>query len=172
MLRVEHPGTCRLVDVLGEWGAHSSERGLGRKVTDILDAVDFALTYYSDGPRLIGRIFMAEPIACLRVKFTAADLPRIITHRGTPLDAVATAKQTDPLVRTMVDSPEPVRGPLICTCPGEYVGDHLQLPPPFVLVDGWHRGSAWVLHGRAERVYPIAGRIIVTRRPLPSETAA
>jgi hypothetical protein len=169
MVAMEFHGTCRLVDVLGEWGAHKTERGLGRKAVDVLDAVDFALTYYSDGPRLIGRIFMAEPIACLRVKFTADDLPQIMTHRGALLNAVATAKETDPLVRLMVDSPEPVRDPLICTCRGEYVGDHLQFPPPFVLVDGWHRGSAWVLHGRAQRVYPLAGRIIVTHRPLPSE---
>lgn len=169
MISVEYRGTCRLVDVLGEWGAHTAERGLGRKAVDVLDAVDLALTYYSDGPRLIGRIFMAEPIACVRVMFTAADLPKIITHRGHLLDDVATAKQTEPLVRSMVNSLEPVRHPLICTCTGEYVSDQLRFPSPFVLVDGWNRGSAWVLHGRTEHVYPIAGRIIVTRRPLPAE---
>ena len=164
MVAVEHRGTCRLVDVLGEWGAHTAERGLGRKALDVLDAVDLALTYYSDGPRLMGRIFMAEPIACLRVMFTAADLPQIITHSGVPLSDVATAKEKDDPVRGLVDSAERVLGPLICTCRGEYVTDGLQLHLPFVLFDGWHRGSAWVLHGRAGRVYPIAGRIIVTRQ--------
>jgi hypothetical protein len=62
---------------------------------------------------------------------------------------------------------DPIVGPLVCSCMGEVVGEELQLRPPFVVFDGWHRGAAWVLHGRAERVYSIAGRLIVTRYPAP-----
>jgi hypothetical protein len=40
-------GVCRLVDVLGEWGSHKTESRLGRAVIDVLDAVEFAVTYYS-----------------------------------------------------------------------------------------------------------------------------
>jgi hypothetical protein len=145
-------------------GAHSSERGLGRTTTDVLDAVDFTLTYYSDGPRLIGRILAAEPLACLRVILADVDVLRIVTHAGFPLDAQATALERQFEVGRMVDSPKRIMGPLILTCRGEFAADRLQLYPPFVLFDGWHRGSAWVLHCRAGRAYPIAGRVIVTRR--------
>ncbi len=70
-------------------------------------------------------------------------------------------------VRRMAAAPEPVVGPLICTCVGEVVTDGIRQQPPFVVFDGWHRGAAWVLHGRAGRAYPITARIIATQRPAP-----
>ena len=70
-------------------------------------------------------------------------------------------------VRGMAAAAEPVVGPLVCTCVGEVVNGELRLHPPFVVFDGWHRGAAWVLHGRAQRAYPIAVRLIVTQQPAP-----
>lgn len=160
-------GTCRLVDVLEAWAVHTRDH----VATDALSDIEFALTYYAPEPWLMGRIFTAEPIACLRVEFTIEDVPQIITHRSVWLNDLVTSKLAEEStrgteVRRTAAAEEPVRGPLICTCRGEHVTDGLQLHPPYVLVDGWHRGSAWVLQRRAARVYSIAGRIIVTRQSM------
>ena len=58
-------------------------------------------------------------------------------------------------------------GPLVCTCVGETADGNLQLRPPYVVSDGWHRGAAWVLHQQANRLYPIGVRVIATERAVP-----
>jgi hypothetical protein len=71
---VKFLGNCRLIDVLSEWGSHNTQWRLGREVVDVLDAVEIALTYYAP---LVSRIISAIPLNCLRVEFTAEDLPLI-----------------------------------------------------------------------------------------------
>src|SRR5260370_27517537 len=70
-------GTCRLVDVLGEWGSHNTEWRWG-SVRDVVEGVEMSLTYYSS---LVSKILAAEPVACFRALFRAADAPRIVTYR-------------------------------------------------------------------------------------------
>jgi len=43
------------------------------------------------------------------------DMSQIISHRGHPLDDLATPMQEAPYARGMVDATEIVMGPLICT---------------------------------------------------------
>jgi len=126
-------GTCGLVDVLGEWGSHNTEWRLGRAVTDVLDGVDFALTYYSP---LVWRILAAGPIGCFRAEFTIEDLPLVNIADGRPMTEWATAVERDAThsgeyVRAMAAAERPIVGPLVCTCAGEIVssGDlQLRLP--------------------------------------------
>jgi hypothetical protein len=162
-------GTCRLVDVLGEWGSHNTQWRRGRDATDILDGVEFALTYYSP---LVSRILAAGPIACVRAEFAPEDLPLINIADGRPISDWTTAVECDAThsgkyVREMAAAAEPIVGPLVCTCVGEVVSGDLRVYPPFVIFDGWHRGAAWVLHQTAGRAYPIAARVIATQRPAP-----
>jgi hypothetical protein len=86
-------GACRLVDVLAEWGSHNTEWRVGRVVNDTADAVEVALTYYS---ALVGAILAAGPVACLRVKLDAADLPLVVAVNGRdPLAKWAAARAQD-----------------------------------------------------------------------------
>jgi hypothetical protein len=165
---MEIRGTCRLVDVFGEWGLHNTEWRVGRTITDHIDAVELVLTYYSS---LAWKILRAEPVACFRAEFVPEDIPQIFTYRGRLLDEWATSVEQDTVsrsgvdVRKMVAASPLVVGPLICTCEGEPSGDDVLPRPPFLVFDGWHRGAAWILQGKTGRVYPISARLIVTKRP-------
>jgi hypothetical protein len=125
-----------------------------------------ALTYYSS---LVSKILGAEPVACFRALFRAADAPRIVNYRTMqPLPEMAADLERDPstsgaYVRRMASAPEAITGPLICTCEGDLVQGVLEPRSAFLLFDGFHRGAAWILQGKAGRVNPISARIIVTK---------
>ena len=164
-------GTCRLVDILSEWGSHNTQWRLGRDVVDVLDGVEFALTYYSE---LVSTVLAAGPIGCFRVEVATEDLPQIVLHNGQLMTDWVNAvevcdNENGNYVRRMAAENERIVYPLICSCKGDLVnaGLGLQLYPPFVIFDGWHRGAAWVVHVRAGREYPVAGRLVVTTRPTP-----
>jgi hypothetical protein len=158
-------GTCRLVDVLVELGSHNTEWRWGA-VRDVVEGVEMALTYYSS---LVSKILGAEPVACFRALFRAADAPRIVNYRTMqPLPEMAADLERDPstsgaYVRRMASAPEAITGPLICTCEGDLVQGVLEPRSAFLLFDGFHRGAAWILQGKAGRVNPISARIIVTK---------
>src|SRR5215467_4853067 len=142
---------------------------LGRKVIEPADAVEVVLSYYSP---LAWRILVATPIACLRAEFTAEDIPLMAIADGRPVGEWAEAVQqgtehSGRYVRDMVSSGQRIEGPLVCTCVGETADGNLQLRPPYVVSDGWHRGAAWVLHQQANRLYPIGVRVIATERAVP-----
>ena len=158
-------GACQLVDVLAEWGSHNTEWRVHRTVTDPADAVEVALTYYA---QLVGRVLSASPRAFFLAEFDAGDVPVLVAVNGrAPLADWAAVRARDPghaggYIRAMVDSPEPVAGPLVCACAGEAVGERVRVQPPLVVFDGCHRGAAWVLRGSAD---PIAARLILTEQP-------
>jgi hypothetical protein len=158
-------GSSRLIDVLVEWGSHNTEWRIGRTVTDGADAAEVALTYYA---QLVGRVLSVSPMACFLAELDVGDVPVLVAVDGrAPLADWAAVRARDPghagrYIRAMVDSPEPVVGPLICACAGEAVGEEVRIQPPLVVFDGCHRGAAWVLRGSAD---PIAARLIVTERP-------
>lgn len=159
-------GACRLVDVLVEWGSHNTEWRLGRTVSDAADAVEVALTYYA---QLVGRVLSASPRACFLAEFDAGDVPALVAVNGrAPLADWAAVRARDlgyagNYIRAMVDSPEPVAGPLVCACAGEAVGKEVRsVQPPLVVFDGCHRGAAWVLRRAGD---PIAARLILTEQP-------
>jgi hypothetical protein len=138
-------GACRLVDVLAEWGSHNTEWRVGRVVNDTADAVEVALTYYS---ALVGAILAAGPVACLRVKLDAADLPLVVAVNGRdPLAKWAAARAQDTghagrYIREMLNSARPVTGGLVCACAGTVTTSGLDLRPPLVVYDGCHRDRA------------------------------
>ena len=159
-------GTCRLVDVLGELGSHNTEWRWG-PVRDVVEGVEMALTYYSP---FVSKILAAEPVACFRALFHAADAPQIVNYRTMqPLPDLAADLERDTStsgddVRRMAKADKAITGPLICTCEGDLVQGALVPRSAFLLFDGFHRGAAWILQGQAGRVYPISARIIVTKR--------
>jgi hypothetical protein len=123
-------GTCRLVDVLGEWGSQNTEWRWG-SVRDAVEGVEMALTYYSS---LVSKILAAEPVACFRALFRATDAPRIVTYRTMqPLPDWAASVKLDTstsgdYVRRMAAAGEAITGPLICTCEGDLVESGLRGP--------------------------------------------
>jgi hypothetical protein len=158
-------GACRLVDVLAEWGSHNTEWRVHRVVTDPADAVEVALTYYAP---LVARVLSASPKACFLAELDAGDVPTLVAVNGrAPLADWAAGRARDlghagGYIRAMVDSPEPIAGPLVCACAGEAVGEEVRVCLPLVVFDGCHRGAAWVLRGSADI---IAARLILTEQP-------
>lgn len=160
-------GTCRLVDVLGDLGSHNPEWRWG-PVRDVGEGVEMALTYHSC---LVSEILAAEPVACFRALFRAADAPRIVPYKTMqPLPDFAASLEVDTstsgdYVRRMVAADEAITGPLFCTCEADLVQGVLEPRPAFVLFDGFHRGAAWVLQqAKTDREYPISARLILTKR--------
>ena len=139
-----------MVDVLAEWGSHNTEWRIGRTVTDAADAAEVALTYYA---QLVARVLFANPRACFLAELDTRDVPVLVAVNGrVPLADWAAIRARDPghagsYIRGMVDSPEPVAGPLVCACAGETLGEEICVQPPLVVFDGCHRGAAWVLRG-------------------------
>jgi hypothetical protein len=154
---------CRIVDALGEWGTHNTSWRAGREISDAEDGVNFVLTYYAE---LVGRILAAFPFACLRTEILAEDLPLLQLHDHRPADVLTTLRAVDSregdYVRMMTAAEAPVMGPLTSTCQAAVVDGTFQLQPPFLIFDGWHRAAAWILQGRAGKVYPITANVILT----------
>ena len=160
------------MDALGEWGSHNSSWRAGREIRDSSDGVDFALTYYSE---LVSRILAAYPFGCARAELLAEDLPNLVLHDKTFASVYATAiekatNRSGEYVRDMAAAEVPVVGPLTCTCRSATVDGGLQLYPPFVVFDGWHRGAAWILHGKAGKVYPLSTNLILTKNEVRPST--
>jgi hypothetical protein len=158
-------GTCRLVDVLGELGSHNTEWRWG-PVRDVVEGVEMALTYYSP---FVSKILAAEPVACFRALFRAADASQIVNYRtmqrlpDMAADLERNTGTSGEYVGRMAASDKAITGPLICTCQGDLVQGVLQPRSDFLLFDGFHRGAAWILQGKVGRAYPISARIIVTK---------
>ncbi len=153
-------GSCRLVDVLGDWGSYNSTWRWG-PVGDVGEGSEMVLISYPD---MMRRILAAEPVVCFRALFDAGDISQIVTHRGESLTRLAAAKSAETYVSQMVNAPPNVTGPLICTCAGDLINGEFKPRSSIVLFDGWHRGAAWALHQQAGRSYRITARVIVTKR--------
>ena len=83
---------CRLVDALGEWGAHEARSRLDRDVRDALESVDVVLTFRAP---LVARILIAGPCGCVRIELSAEDLPHLVIADGKSAIEWATAVQQD-----------------------------------------------------------------------------
>jgi len=158
----------RVVDILSAWAARDAQRklGLGREIVDGLDGVEVALTRYNF---LLSMIFAAAPVAGVRASISAEDLPQFVRFDQRWVTEFAEQQQQNTgrpgmYIRALAAAPEPVVGPLVCTCMVDGVG---RLRPPLVLFDGGHRVSAWILHGQAGKAYPLAVNVILTGQPVP-----
>ena len=115
-------------------------------------------------------ILRAGPVACFRAEFAAGGLSELVTYRTMQSladwaeDVEQDTGRSGDDVRRMAHAEESVTGSLICTCEGDLVDGNLQPRSPFVVFDGFHRGAAWFLQGKAGNVYPISAWIIVTTR--------
>ncbi len=167
-------GACRLVDVLGEWGAHEAEGRLRLPPTAVqgaarvLAGVEVALTYRSP---LAWRMFAGWPMASARVEIAPEDVPALQITDGRTADEWTTAILEDHTdsgkhVRSLADGAREVVGPLTCaaqTADGT-VGS---VQAPIVIFDGWHRAAAWIAQLRRGANYSISGSLVVTQHPVP-----
>jgi hypothetical protein len=162
---MKHLAEGRLVDALAEWGAHEAQTRYGRSPSaDRLNHVELALR--SRAP-MVARILAATPLGCARVEVTADDVPALIITDGRSLEAWTDAVLLDQGrsgadVRAMVAGAAAVAGPMICTATLPEGSDTME--PPLIIFDGWHRGAAWLEHGRRGHRYPIGAYLILTRR--------
>jgi len=162
-------GTCRVADALGDWGSHNTAWRARREITDAYEGVDFALTYYAD---YVSRILAATPFGCLRVHVFAEDVPQLYLHDKkrtaeslTEMISAASGPDAD-YVLAMAAAETRVVGPLTCTCQGAVEDATLRLHPRLFIFDGWHRAAAWILQGRAGKIYPILANVILTEKEL------
>jgi len=161
---VKTVGTCRVIDALRDWGSQGGAARMGREIVDVPEAVDRALTHYAP---FVARILAARPFGCVRAELFEGDISQLQVHDRRPVQ-VTTGLYSDSgdagdRIRALVDSEAPVVGPLTCACRGARMeSGGFGLHVPLLIFDGWHRATAWALHQRAGRSYPISANIIVT----------
>jgi len=113
---------------------------------------------------VIAAINAARPTLCVEVEVTAEDLP-LLHVMCLPTDPPrlladhAEALLTHPgpegdYVRELAAGEAPVAGPFVAVA--------RTVPGPITILDGVHRGSAWVGHLRAGRLYPLTVAVILT----------
>ena len=163
-------------ELLTTWGRHEA---LGRFRDEI--PPDILRLIEEDGPEgrqhalshgklkrapVIAAVNAARPTLCVEVEVTAEDLPALrVMCRPTDLPRRladhAEALLADPgedgdYVRELAAGEAPIAGPFVAVA--------RNVPGPVTILDGVHRGSAWVGQLRAERHYPLTVAVILTRR--------
>jgi len=113
---------------------------------------------------VIAAVQAARPTLCVEVEVTAEDLPALrVMCRPTdpprPLADHAEVLLANPgeegdHVRELADSEAPVASPFVAVA--------RTVPGPITILDGVHRGAAWVAHIRGGRRYPLTVGVIVT----------
>ena len=107
---------------------------------------------------VIGQILVARPIATKKVSVDRSDL-RFIYVMGPPnrsLEEHSLTKSGDAWVRKLASGPQ-ISGPLL--------GVAREVPGQVTLLDGLHRGAAWVLQTRSAGDYPVPIHVVLTERP-------
>ena len=144
-------GSCRVVDILGEWGNHEGDGRLQLPPASLqgdarlLAGVEVALTYRSP---LAWRVLAGWPMACARITIHPEDVPALRIADGRTAEEWTTAILSDQTdsgahVRSLADAGRQVVGPLTCTA--QAADDSgTQVQSPIVIFDGWHRVAAWI----------------------------
>jgi hypothetical protein len=171
-----------LTDVLEEWGRHEAQGRIsgdpksGAMFSDLLTLVG------SDGAEsrmaaietilwvrcsVVAGILAATPVDCLRVAIDAGDQDRILVMSRHDQPELALAARTDELlrvvnpdgdhVRRLASAAENIDPPLLAVARADLA--------KLTLLDGVHRGAAWVAHQRAGRFYEVEVNVVVTASP-------
>jgi hypothetical protein len=166
-------GSCRLVDVLAEWGMHEGKGRLRERYPaelfageqGKLAALEVALQHRAP---MIGAILAAQPLGARLVELTAESLSGLVAFDGRPASAFADdlLGQRSPEgehARALAATDEDIRGPLLCVA--RLDGQVIQ--PPLVAYDGCHRLAAWIAQQGRRPPYPITAHLILTQRQVP-----
>jgi hypothetical protein len=107
---------------------------------------------------VIGQILVAGPVATIKVSVDRSD-PGFIYVMGPPkrsLEEYSLAQADSTWVKKLASGPR-ITGPLL--------GVAREVPGRVTLLDGLHRGAAWVMHTRTAGDYPVPIHVVLTERP-------